>query len=188
MPEKGILTRTYFVEGQVPDCPRRHMHIKWTLVMGYLIIQRHTSLYQIRGGCLSRHLAQLINWNYFRQLVCYHSHDFLAFTFCCKSHSGTSELLLDWWGYYITCRETYRWSNISTKIFEKNNWFKSSNWIAKKNSLAYHKARRTEIKRKRSNNLQEKKTMNTTMLFRIRKPKWVYYMISYQDLVDNNIL
>ena len=26
MPKIGILTRTYFVEGQVPDCPWRHMH------------------------------------------------------------------------------------------------------------------------------------------------------------------
>ena len=27
-PEKGVLTRTYFAEGQVPDCPRRHMRNK----------------------------------------------------------------------------------------------------------------------------------------------------------------
>ena len=42
MPEIGVLTRTYFAEGQVADCPRRHMRIKWTLFLRQLFMQRHT--------------------------------------------------------------------------------------------------------------------------------------------------
>ena len=34
VPEIGVLTRTFFVECQVPNCPRRYMPIKWTLVLG----------------------------------------------------------------------------------------------------------------------------------------------------------
>ena len=46
MPEIGVLTGTYFAECQVPDCPRRHMRIKWTLVLGWLFMQRHTMYYE----------------------------------------------------------------------------------------------------------------------------------------------
>ena len=40
-PEIGVLAGIYFAEYQVPDCPRRHMRIKWTLVPRWLSMQRH---------------------------------------------------------------------------------------------------------------------------------------------------